>query len=280
MAIEQGTLWTCPWFTGRIPPDRSAIKELERGDIVFHHEHKMIRAVSVVIEPWRAASRPVGYPTKRDEDHDNGWLVRVQPLTTSVQIPLEVYQRIVRNGEHGPLTVNGTAAQKYLSPLTDDEGTALLALADLSDLVTGGAGDAARAGGGATDRASAGRVRVEQAALRAHLLGAAGSAACGLCGRVLPAELLVAGHIKPRALCSEEERWDFDAAAMLFCLLGCDVLFEKRYVTVDGDGQITEGRPTGHATVLGAVAQLTGQPCSGFTAERAPAFSAHAELAE
>lgn len=203
----------------------------------------------------------------------------MQPLTTDVQIPRDAYKRILRNGEGGPLASTGTAAQKYLSSLTDGEGDALLAQAGLADLTNDGAGDAGPVRGVPTDRVSAGRVRVEQAALRAHLLGTASTAACGLCGRVVPTELLVAGHIKPRALCSEEERWNFEAAAMLFCLLGCDVLFEKRYIAVDDDGRITAGRKTEYATLSDVVERLLGQPCSGFTDERAPAFSAHAELA-
>lgn len=66
---------------------------------------------------------------------------------------------------------------------------------------------------------------------------------------------------------------------MLFCLLGCDVLFEKRYVTVGDDGRIVAARDTYQAAVRDVLTQLVGQPCSGFTQERAQAFSAHAELA-
>ena len=189
-------------WQGRV--DRDAIKALERGDVVFHHEHKMIRAVSVVVEPWQPALRPFGYPTK--VDGDDGWIVRVQPLTTGVQIPRETYRQIVRNGEHGPLDVNGTASQKYLSPLNMDEGDALLAEAGLDDLIDDANDSTVPAAGVPTDRPRTGSVRAEQAALRAHLLGAASAAACGLCGRVVPAELLVAGHIKPRALSSDDER--------------------------------------------------------------------------
>lgn len=60
VAIALGTLWTCPSHTGNKRADRDAIKALVRGHIVFHHEHKMIRAVSVVVEPWQPSLRPVG----------------------------------------------------------------------------------------------------------------------------------------------------------------------------------------------------------------------------
>ena len=73
--------------------------------------------------------------------------------------------------------------------------------------------------------------RKEQAALRDHLFGRAGHGTCSLCGEKLPVHLIVAAHIKPRAQCSEKERRDF-LNIVPMCLLGCDALFERRYVAV------------------------------------------------
>lgn len=283
IAIKQGTLWTCPWSTGRIPTDRRLIQDIQRGDIVFHHEHKMIRAISVAIEAWRDAPRPVGYPKKRVDDRDDGWLVRVQPIDTTVRIPADEFIDAIAHGSPGPLTKKGVVAQQYLSRLTLADGDALLALAGLTELGTDNSSDTAGAmenRGGATDIARTGSARAEQAALRAFLLGSATEAACGLCGRLLPLQFMVAGHIKPRRLCTDDERWDFPATAMAFCLLGCDVLFENGYVTVTEGGMITSGRPCTSAAVQDALRSLVGQRCRGFTTERSPAFAEHARLSQ
>jgi len=50
---------------------------------------------------------------------------------------------------------------------------------------------------------------------------------CSLCGQLLPVELLVAAHIKPRSECSRRERLDFENIVFGVCVLGCDALYEK-----------------------------------------------------
>jgi len=90
---------------------------------------------------------------------------------------------------------------------------------------------------GALDRSVAGTARREQSLLRGALgLYSAADADCALCGRSLPTELLVAAHIKPRSLCSREERVDVRHVGMAACLMGCDALFEKGLVAVDDAG--------------------------------------------
>ncbi|WP_350575856.1 hypothetical protein [Pseudomonas sp. HY2-MNA-CIBAN-0224] len=81
------------------------------------------------------------------------------------------------------------------------------------------------------------KYRKEQAFLRAYLLDGRNQAACVLCGRIMPQELLVAAHIKPRSKASKSERLDFENIAALMCSLGCDSLFEKGFVYV-AEGKI------------------------------------------
>ncbi|MFD7654645.1 hypothetical protein ACFV4N_11775 [Actinosynnema sp. NPDC059797] len=90
--------------------------------------------------------------------------------------------------------------------------------------------------------------RREQAELRDLLLGGATGAPCALCGRALPAELLVAAHIKPRSECGPEERLDLLAVAVLACALGCDRLFELGHLAVGGGGAVlvSDELPTSH----------------------------------
>jgi hypothetical protein len=90
---------------------------------------------------------------------------------------------------------------------------------------------------GALDRSISSYARAEQSKLRQLLIpGATGI--CALCGRELPAEFLVAAHIKKRALCSDEEKADLVNIAMRNCKFGCDDLFEHGYIAVSPDARI------------------------------------------
>lgn len=72
---------------------------------------------------------------------------------------------------------------------------------------------------GPTDHQAVRTVRREQAILRAALGIGTGSESllhpCGLCGREVPENLVVAAHIKPRSECSEDERLDIPTIAIL-----------------------------------------------------------------
>ncbi len=68
--------------------------------------------------------------------------------------------------------------------------------------------------------------RVEQAYLR-QLLFPEPTGRCAICGKELPTDLLVAGHIKKRSACSPEEKRDAKNIVMPVCRLGCDELFER-----------------------------------------------------
>ena len=80
--------------------------------------------------------------------------------------------------------------------------------------------------------------RVEQGALREHLLRGRGSGECLLCGRTFHADFLVAAHIKRRASCNDSEKRDLRNIGMLNCKFGCDELYERGYLSVDKEGQI------------------------------------------
>ncbi|PSL57852.1 hypothetical protein B0I31_10163 [Saccharothrix carnea] len=82
------------------------------------------------------------------------------------------------------------------------------------------------------------KYRKEQGELRKVLVGDAAEAPCALCGRVFPVALLVAAHIKRRAVCDDDERNDLRNVAMLACSFGCDRLFELGHVAVDDDGTV------------------------------------------
>ncbi len=81
--------------------------------------------------------------------------------------------------------------------------------------------------------------RKEQHLLKLHLLSKEKLGFCALCNNEYPAQFLVAAHIKRRSKCTKHERLDFDNVATLMCKGGCDDLYEKGYVFVEG-GVVTK----------------------------------------
>lgn len=131
---------------------------------------------------------------------------------------------------------------------------------------------------GETDAMTMGRRRREQVRLRSYLLDGRDSANCDVCGRELPASLLVAAHIKPRAMSDEEHRKDFASIAMLACALGCDQLFELGYVIVDEDGLAKPGRDAETAALQSIIDRLVGNKCTAHSTRTARDFADHLKL--
>lgn len=127
---------------------------------------------------------------------------------------------------------------------------------------------------GDLDATVVGRRRVEQALLRRMLLAQRSSAPCAFCGRVLPADLLVAAHLQRRSGLTRTEKLDFRAIAVLACTLGCDALYEQGYLGVDDAGLVTvAGVPPG--PLAEHLAYLDGRACTEFTPARARYFARH-----
>ena len=103
---------------------------------------------------------------------------------------------------------------------------------------------------GETDSTSKkGHSRKEQAILRALLFKNSDSSQCALCNKVLPAEIMIAAHIKPRNKCSTKERKDPNVA-MPVCKIGCDDLYERGYLIVDDDGRLKKNESKSIPTEL------------------------------
>ena len=282
-AIVQGSLWTCPWSDGTLRRDRILIKALDVGDVVFHYAHGNVRAVSRVVAEWVPAPRPSGYPKRNADDLDAGWLARVEPIATGLELGWHELPALIAVGSPGPMDKHGTPQEKYLSEIADDDGHRLLERLGVSIQP----GDATGSGRelvdeiwefGETDVAAIGRRRREQGRLRAYLLRGRDAAECDICGRELPASLLVAAHIVPRALSDETHRKDFAAIAMLACSLGCDELFELGYILVDQLGVVQLGRPADTAALRVAVEQLASARCTAHNERTASDFASHARL--
>ncbi|TFC50852.1 hypothetical protein E3O47_07540 [Cryobacterium sp. TMT2-17-1] len=282
-AIVQGTLWTSPWPDGTLRQDRTRIKAIRNGDLVFHYAHGFGRAVSRVIAEWVPASRPTGYPKRTSLDLDAGWLVRVEPIATDLALDWHELPELLAVGAPGPMDRNGVPQEKYLSVITGEEGQRLLERLGIS-VELGSTNPRAPASvdamweRGETDATTIGRRRREQGRLRAYLLDGRNSANCDICGHQLPASLLVAAHIKPRAVSDEEHRKDFASIAMLACALGCDELFELGYVIVDEYGVVKPGRNAETDALQSVVDRLVGGKCTAHNSKTADDFADRLKL--
>jgi hypothetical protein len=134
---------------------------------------------------------------------------------------------------------------------------------------------------GGTDVAVRRMGRREQRFLRGALGIGSGdpraTAICGLCARTLPQSLLVAAHIKPRYLCSDEERVDMPHVGWALCALGCDALFERGYLVVGDGGRVQALRDESDqpAALTEVIQSLQSTVAVGWTPQRQRYFEAH-----
>jgi hypothetical protein len=249
------------------------------GDIVFHYASQQFCALSVVVSAGVRADRPPGYPT---EDYLHGTLVLVEPRIVDMEVGLGALKEIFPPGV-GPMNRTGNPGRIYTAPVPRSIGEPLAKYLSGGSLVNDSATRLMEPGRAATveppsmvettDIASVALQRAEQRFLRQSLLARYGNQ-CALCGRSLPEELLIAAHIKPRFLSTDEERLNFGSAAMLACSLGCDALFEFGYLTVDHRGFV-HMTPTNEADLEHALKSIDGLPCLAFSEATASNFEFH-----
>lgn len=109
----------------------------------------------------------------------------------------------------------------------------------------------------AGDKLVVGRARREQSKLRRFLLDGSEQGECLMCGRILPADLLVAAHIIPRTKSTRAQKGSSDNVALM-CSLGCDSLFEEGYIEVKR-GLIREQAHHDFSSVRSALVPLVGR---------------------
>ena len=128
-----------------------------------------------------------------------------------------------------------------------------------------------------TDALTTALRRLEQHQLRGRLLQGEDTGCCRLCGISLPAPLLVASHIKPRNLCSHEERLHPNIATLM-CLLGCDSLYERGYLRVRDDGVIFRFNANGGEDLKGFMKRFEGRQLIFNSDEEREFYRFHREL--
>jgi hypothetical protein len=275
-ARKLGALWApLEDKRGHPKPYWDSLELLNPGDVVFHYAKNKVRAISTVVSPFRIADKRLQEMVQ--------WQRRGREVAVDIQdfdfhitlaeIPLELR---VGSGESTftPFDKDGEVKQGYLFNAPPAVVAFLLERLGLAEQSSQSSveeqaqqifGDFPNG----TDKAVTGTFRREQRALRAHLVKNRPFTDCGICGRTLPAALLVAAHIKPRSLCSERERVDPNVV-MLACVLGCDSLFDKGVIYVEMDGVIKISGKLNETTDLNQVLQ-------GLEGKKADAFSAHSQ---
>jgi hypothetical protein len=88
-----------------------------------------------------------------------------------------------------------------------------------------------------TDAFFTSKLRLEHLLLKTILFFGKTKCECAICGREFPVNLLIAAHIKKRAKCTLNERLDHNIV-MPACVMGCDALYEKGYISLDWEGTI------------------------------------------
>ena len=124
------------------------------------------------------------------------------------------------------------------------------------------------------DTTSKGRGRKEQRKLQEIHVKKKKPRLCSICGSEMPANLLVAAHIKKRSKCTLDEKKDLPNVATPMCVLGCDALFEKGYIGVN-EGKVAsiKSPQTNHAK--SHVSMLEGESCRDWTEENKKYYEWH-----
>ncbi|WP_315914254.1 hypothetical protein [Arthrobacter sp. lap29] len=275
LVFERGTLWVpLTDARGSVPGHWGVIHRFSPGDLVLHRHGGRIRGISTVISSPSIQPMPFGYTS---DGAGTGYLLHLNPIRY-LDLPESLLLNKVVPGT-GPLNTRGKLARKYLAPLPIEPTIQLLKDAGL---IFGENADSLNLDSnisglfqnlGPTDRLTLAQSRVEQQYLRAQLLATDGTA-CAVCGIHLPQELLVAGHIKKRSAMSEGERLHFGHNAMLVCVLGCDSLYEKGYISVDDQGFVrTSAKALGPLSDI--IKKFEGLSCTKFSTQSAGYFDWH-----
>lgn len=108
------------------------------------------------------------------------------------------------------------------------------------------------------------KLRKEQGILRAIHFKGFEEKRCAICSRILPTNVMVAAHIKPRSKCITSERKNHNVV-MPVCKVGCDDFFEKFYILVNPEGLINVNKMMKYTSDLESIlAELDGKKCTHF----------------
>jgi hypothetical protein len=119
------------------------------------------------------------------------------------------------------------------------------------------------------------KVRREHVLLKQILFHGRSEMECAICSKVFPVKLLAVAHIKRRSMATDQERKNA-AIVMAACFLGCDALFEKGYICVNGAGMIeVHNKVVFPTNLVNYLWQFDGKPCKIYNNENSTFFRSH-----
>lgn len=241
-----------------------SLKLVQAGDLVFSYANTYVGAIGVAQGGYVEADRPSDFRGAGQAWDVNGW--RVPIAWTELNVPLRPREQMSKigpllPGKYSPIRENGHGNEAfYLTSIPADLGGELLALIDQRNGVVGDVLADSRVGEG--DRVERelkrdqfrGPTQIEQLVkarrgqgrFRENLLSIEKS--CRLT-RVSESLFLVASHIKPWAVCSDEERLDGHNGLLLAPHV--DRLFDRGWISFSDAGEVLVANDQ-VASVLGA----------------------------
>lgn len=266
---------------GSKQPSWESLELVKAGDLIFHFAKKKLRGISTALTEARSAEIRI---RDKGQWQNLGREVEVLAQDFDFTIDLEEIPISLRvdgsSGIETPFDIRGKVKQGYLFGVPSEVVKFVFSKLNLYAESSGPLESQVRSVIGdfqeGTDKTILGTFRREQRALRQSLVGGQKTGTCGICGRVLSTNLLVAAHIKPRRSCSEKERLD-SGVVMLACVLGCDALFDKGAIFVDETGVIqATGKFGDHPDLLAFIGELKGKVSSAYSPRSAQYFDWHA----
>jgi hypothetical protein len=262
---------------GRTGQKIAAFQRMNPGDVVLFSAHRQIFANAIVT--FTARSREIA-DYVWDEESPNVsfellyFLERVDASRTIAAADLNRAVGYDENYNIRPFTVlNATQSENVLTAFPFLTRPTLITAEKYRAAVD--ALETARS----LDRKVEALARIEQSYLRQLLFREHATARCAMCGEEYPVDLLVAGHIKRRSTCSDEERKDAHNIVMPICKLGCDELYERGYISVDETGQVVSSTRADTKSLVERLMSLRGRVCRSFRESTRGYFSWHYENA-
>ncbi|WP_370682226.1 HNH endonuclease [Comamonas sp. GB3 AK4-5] len=251
--VQGGYIWSPKAkANGQANETYLTLTRVQPGDVVVSYADGQIKALGVATAPHREESKPEAFGATGDVWDSQGWLVPVEwallrkplrpkdhlgaigPLLPSKHSPI---RRETGDGNQGCYlaSISQNLGQLLLRLISPSDSAALEALALQAAQTSEDIAEAqiATSGGSPTEVGQLVRARRGQGRFRLNVLAV--EKRCRLTGVELE-PFLIASHIKPWAVASDEERLDGNNGLVL--APHADLLFDRGWISFADDGSI------------------------------------------
>jgi len=233
---------------GNVPHHWAAMLQVQVGDIVFSYQGTKIRQLGVALSAAYIANRPIDFGKNGLVWQESGWKVDI--LYTPVALEIQPRQHpaligLLLASPYSPIQKSGDGNQGYLFSISDQAGLALINLtgASVPDLPVLSLDQIdfdhseqeiiAQVGLRETEKATLVLARRGQGLFRSRVASIEDH--CRVTG-LDKSKFLVASHIKPWSVASNEERTDGNNG--LFLSPHVDKLFDGGFISFTKTGKL------------------------------------------